>query len=209
MNKLLRIASVALLLGVGACAVPQLNVKYVDPKISEFKTKGNRVVVGEGSLVGDVLAIEVLKNGKFVIAGHELPREAKAKVAHAALEPSTRVAGGSLRANLLGAPPKPAPAAAAPADPATPAPTEPAPAATEEPAPAAAETEAPGGSYDYVFSVNTSTVLYAPKSNEYPALYSFSVTAASGEIIYIKALSGGDLKAELATTIGELAGLLL
>jgi len=197
MSSMIRVASIALLLGLAACGGPVLNVKFVEPNISHFKAKGNRVVVGEGSLVSDVLAIEVMKNGKFVIAGHDLPKEEKAKAALSPHRDSSRVASVSLRTNTFGAPDS-APAAAPVATPeATPA------------ALAAPEAAAPSADFDYVFSVNTSTRLYAPQSNDYPATYSFSVTAASGEIIYIKALSGGDLKGELASTLGEIAGLLL
>ena len=201
MSSMIRVASVALVLGLAACGGPLLNVKFVEPNISHFKSKGNRVVVGEGSLVSDVLAIEVMKNGKFVIAGHELPKEEKAKAALLPGRDSSRVASASMRSNAFGAPDS-VPAAAPVAVPAA------APEAAP-PAPAAPEAASPSGDFDYVFSVNTSSRLYAPQSNDYPATYSFSVTAASGEIIYIKALSGGDLKGELASTLGEVAGLLL
>ena len=195
---MIRIAAISLLVGLSACSGPLLNVKFVEPNISHFKAKGNRVVVGEGSLVSDVLAIEVMKNGKFAIAGHELPKEQpKPKLALRAPGQES----WSARSNAFAAPAETAPAAA-------PAAPETAPAAAPA-APAAPEVASPAGDFDYVFSVNTSTKLYAPQSNDYPATYSFSVTAASGEIIYIKALSGGDLKGELATTLGEVAGLLL
>ncbi len=184
-------------------------MKFVEPNIAHFKAKGNRVVVAEGSLVSDVLAIEIMKTGKFVIAGHELPKEEPARKSAAITEQPPLA---SYRSNLLGAGPEAAAKASttaattAPAQ-AEPVPTSPPPAA-EAPA-SVAEPAASNGGYDYVFSVNTSTKAYAPKTNDYPATYSFSVTAASGEIIYIKALSGGDLKRELATTIAEVACLLL
>ena len=205
MNRMIRSTAVALLLGVSACGMPALNVKFVEPNISQFKAKGNRVVVGEGSLVSDVLAIEVMKNGKFVIAGHELPKETtKPKVALSELEAAPHSSSAMLRSNAFAAP-----AGAAPAGSAVPSVPAAAPEAAPPAAPAASEAAPQSRDFDYVFSVNTSSKLYAPSSNSYPATYSFSVTAASGEIVYIKALSGGDLKTELSATLGEVAGLLL
>ncbi len=138
-----------------------------------------------------------------MIAGHELPKEAPASQS-AALDGRPSLA--NYRSNQLGVGLE----AAAKVTTTESAKTEPAaassPTATEA---VATEPASSSAGYDYVFSVNTSTNLYAPKSNDYPATYSFSVTAASGEIIYIKALSGGDLKLELASTLTELAGLLL
>ena len=201
---MIRTALFAVLVGMAACS-PMFNVKFVEPNIAHFKAKGNRVVVPDSSLVSDVLVIELLKSGKFVIAGHELPNdEATGKAASLNRQPSSRAA---YRSNELGAGPEAAPNAA-PTEPAKaePAPTNPAPSTEPEAAPAA-HPAAKTGSYDYIFSVYTKTP--QPKSNDYPVTYSFSVTAASGEIIYIKALSGGDLKLELASTIAEVAGLLL
>lgn len=194
--KTLGIVLVTALVGLSAtgCGVSTLNVKFVEPKIAQWKGKGNRVIVGEGTLVGDVLAIEVLKSGKFQIAGHTLPEAPKAaKTAPPEAKPAPAP---------VAAPVAPVEGAATPAD-AAPA-SEPAQVAAPEPAARADE-----GAWDYVFSVNTNTRFYKPGTNDYPATYSFTVTARSGEIIYIKALSGGDLKAELALTIGEVAGLLL
>ncbi|MEO8903923.1 MAG: hypothetical protein ABI488_16505 [Polyangiaceae bacterium] len=194
---MIRLAALSLMLGVAACGMPALNVKFVEPNISQFKARGNRVVVGEGSLVSDVLAIEVMKNGKFQIAGHALPKEAgPSKVALSELDSAPRPNSPVPRSNLLAAADS-APAAAS------------ARAEASEPASPSPEAAPQGGNFDYIFSVNTSTKLYAPSSNSYPATYSFSVTAISGEIIYIKALSGGDLKTELSATLGEVAGLLL
>lgn len=191
MNLLQRLLSVsALALGVAACNIAPLNVKFVEPKIATFKGHGNRVAVGEGSLVGDVLAIEIMKNGKFVLASRDLQ-------------------GDTTPAEPAPAEPAPAPAAAEPeAAPAegAPAVAEAAPAAEPAPAPAPSGEQAP---IDYTFRVATITSVYDAGNNSYPATYSFSVTAKTGEIIYIKALSGGDLKVELAETVAELAGLLL
>lgn len=186
-NIVIGTTALGLLLGLAGCGVSSLNVKFVEPKMAAFKGHGNRVIVGEGSLVGDVLAIEVLKNGKFQIAGHEMPISAPRAKGIEAKEPAA--------------------SPAAPADPAA-EPAAAAPAAAVAPQAPAPEPE-PAGGYDYVFAVNTNTQFYTPKSNEYPATYSFSVTAKTGEIVYIKALSGGDLKLELAGTITEVAGLLL
>lgn len=176
----------ALLLGVGACNFAPLNVKFVEPKIATFKGHGNRVAVAEGSLDGDVLAIQIMKNGKFTLASREMKAVESPKPAAAA---------------PAAAPPAAPPAEGAPAEAAA---AVPAPAAP--PAPAAAESES---AVDYTFRVASITSVYNTGSNSYPATYSFSVTAKSGEIIYIKALSGGDLKVELAETVAELAGLLL
>lgn len=184
LNQLVLVSCLAL--GVSACSVTPLNVKFVEPKIATFKGHGNRVAVAEGSLDGDVLAIQIMKNGKFVLASRELKAAgAKEEVAAA-----------------------PAPAPAAPPAPVEGA-TEGAPAPAPPPAPAAAAPAESGEAVDYTFRVATITDVYVPGSNSYPATYSFSVTAKTGEIIYVKALSGGDLKAELAATVAEVAGLLL
>ena len=66
------VSSMALGVSVGACNFAPLNVKFVEPQIASFKGHGNRVAVAEGSLDGDVLAIEIMKNGKFVLASREL-----------------------------------------------------------------------------------------------------------------------------------------
>jgi hypothetical protein len=186
----------ALALGSSACSLAPLNVKFVEPKIAGFKGHGNRIAVAEGSLDGDVLAIEIMKNGKFMLASRELKAAgAKDEIAAAPTAPAPA--------------PAPAPPAAAEPAPAEGAPAEGAPTAAPTPAPAAAAPAESSAPVDYTFRVSTITSLYNTGSNSYPATYSFSVTAKTGEIIYIKALSGGDLKVELAATVAEVAGLLL
>ena len=192
MFKLISLVSLALGLGAAACNLAPLNVKFVEPKIATFKGQGKRVAVAEGSLDGDVLAIEIMKNGKFTLASRELKAVEDAKPQAAA--PAAPAPAAPAAAPTEGAPADAV--AAAPAPPASPAPAEAAPAESE-------------AAVDYTFRVASITSVYNTGSNSYPATYSFSVTAKSGEIIYIKALSGGDLKVELAETVAELAGLLL
>src|SRR5450432_2742033 len=173
--KTIHALSVVLALGIVGCGSRQLNVKFVEPGIAQYKAKGNRVSVGEGSLPGDLLAIEIMKNGKFILASRA-----------ATLEPK----GDDKPA----APAKADSSAAKAAD-------SPVGAKAAEAAPAA---EVPHTGIAYIFRVNTITNFYHPSSNSYPATYSFSVTARTGEIIYVKALTGADLKAELASTVTEL-----
>lgn len=61
---------------------------------------------------------------------------------------------------------------------------------------------------DYLFNVNT-LVWVNPEANVMPITYSFSVVTKTGEIVYIKALDGGDMKHEFQATLTELSGLLL
>jgi len=92
--KQARLIAAALLLAVlSACGAAQ-DIVYKDPEIAKYKT-GNRVVVATGSLVSDVVLIEMLKQGKFVLAGttSETPAESKAATAP---EATARVARPSL-----------------------------------------------------------------------------------------------------------------
>ena len=116
-----------------ACFSP-LNVKYVDKEIAKYKA-GNVVSVDSHSVVTAVLAIELMKQAKFVIADGAKPA-------------------------------------------------------------------------NYRFAVNA---LYSPQAlqQSMPVTYSFSVVSTTGEIIYIKAISGGDMTNEFQATLSELAGLLL
>lgn len=78
--KQARLIAAALLLAVlSACGAAQ-DIVYKDPEIAKYKT-GNRVVVASGSLVSDVVLIEMLKQGKFVLAGTTSDAPAPAKAA--------------------------------------------------------------------------------------------------------------------------------
>jgi hypothetical protein len=104
--KHLHLIAVALLLAVlSACGAAQ-DIVYKDPEIARYKT-GNRVMLASGSLVSDVVLIEMLKQGKFVLAGtsSEAPEEAKSAAAPAAHG----------KAGATAAAPAPAKVAAAPA----------------------------------------------------------------------------------------------
>jgi hypothetical protein len=81
--KHLHLIAVALLLAVlSGCGAAQ-DIVYKDPEIARYKT-GNRVMLASGSLVSDVVMIEMLKQGKFVLAGTSSEAPAEAKPATAA-----------------------------------------------------------------------------------------------------------------------------
>jgi hypothetical protein len=66
--KHLRLIAACLMFGLlAACGAAQ-DIVYKDPDIAKYKT-GNRVILASGSLVSDVVMIEMLKHGKFALAG--------------------------------------------------------------------------------------------------------------------------------------------
>lgn len=66
--KHLQLIAACLMLGMlAACGAAQ-DIVYKDPEIAKYKT-GNRVILASGSLVSDVVMIEMLKHGKFTLAG--------------------------------------------------------------------------------------------------------------------------------------------